>query len=244
MKLKRFFLSVVLSVFMVSSVWAASPARFTNGVTNVASDKTMGQYVAPDPSKVYGYFNDFFQYAATDWVLTTQETGSATEAIADDETGGVLLITNGTANNDSESFLFATGKKAWFKTKLKSNDGDKVHVFIGLHIVNTDPVNAAPTDGVYFEITGGATSFVVRKNGSSSTESAIATLGDDTFVTLGYYWDGTDNFYVFVNDVEVGTVSSGTLPDDEYLAVSFGVENEEASANTLEIDYVGSWMER
>jgi hypothetical protein len=220
----------------------------------------MGSYLAPDPTKVYGYFNDFFQYASTDWVLTTAEAGAgnAAEAIADDETGGVLTITNAGGNgdhdnfqlskdggtNDSESFLFAVGKKAWFKIRCKSNDGDKIHSFLGLHITNTDPVAAAPTDGVYFEITGGAVSFVVRKDSSSSTESSIATLGDDTFVTLGFYWDGIDTFTIYVNDSEVGTVSNGTLPDDEYLAVSFGVENEEASANTLEIDYIGAWMER
>jgi hypothetical protein len=239
----------------------SSPKRYSNGVSNVDAGKTMSQYPALDPTLTYGYFNDFFQYAATDWVLTTAEAGagSATEAIADDETGGVLTVTNAGGNgdhdnfqlskdggtNDSESFLFATGKKAWFKTRFKSNDGDKVHLFIGLHITNTDPVNAAPTDGVYFESTGGAVSFVVRKNASSTTEASIATLGDDTFVSLGFYWDGVNKFHVFINDVEhTATVGSGTLPDDEYLAVSFGVENEEAATNTLEIDYIGAWMER
>lgn len=238
----------------------ATPKRYSNGVSNIAAGKTMSQYPAPDPTLLYGYFNDFFQYAATDWVLTTAEAGAgnATEAIADDETGGVLVITNAGGNgdhdnfqlskdggtNDSESFLFAVGKKAWGKVKVKSNDGDKIHSFLGLHIVNTDPVNVAPTDGVYFEITGGVISFVVRKNGVSSVESSIGTLGDDIFKTLGFYWDGIDTFHVFVDDVEATSVSSGTLPDDEYLAVSFGVENEEASANTLEMDYIGIWMER
>jgi hypothetical protein len=238
----------------------STPKRFTNGVTNVASDKTMGQYLAPDPSLVYGYFNDFFQYAATDWVLTTQEAGagSAAEAIADDETGGVLTVTNAGGSgdhdnfqlskdggtNDSESFLFATGKKAWFKTRIKSNDGDKVHVFIGLHITNTDPQATAPTDGVYFEITGGVITCHVRKNSSSSSEVLGTALGDDTFVILGYYWDGVDTVYVFVNDSQVATIADSTLPDDEYLAVSFGVENEEADTNTLELDYIGAWMER
>ncbi len=237
-----------------------APKRFPDGVTNVASDKTFGQFLEPDPTKIYGYFNDFFQYDATDWVLTTAEAGagSASEAIADDETGGVLLITNAGGSgdhdnfqlskdggtNDSETYLFATGKKAWFSTKFKSNDGDQVHIFIGLHITNTDPVATAPTDGVYFEITGGVITFVVRKNGVSSSEVLTAILGDDTFISLGFYWDGVNSFRVFVNDSEVSnTVGSGTLPDDELLTLSFGVENEEADTNTLELHKIGAWME-
>ena len=238
----------------------SSPKRFTNGVATVAADKPMGQFPEPDPTKVYGYFNDFFQYAATDWVLTTAEggAGSATEAIADDETGGVLTVTNAGGNgdhdnfqlskdggtNDSESFLFALTKKAWFRIRFKSNDGDKIHSFLGLHIANTDPVNAAPTDGVWFEATGGNISFKSHKNSAGTTVSNITTLGDDTFKTLAFYWDGVDKFYLYVDDVLVSENSSVTIPDDEYLAVSFGVENEEAAANTIEIDYIGAWMER
>lgn len=238
----------------------SSPQRFKNGVTNVDIGKSMSQFPAPDPAKTYGYWNDFFTYAATDWVLTTAEAGAGTasEAIADDETGGVLLITNAGGSgdhdnfqlskdggtNDAETFKFAQGKKAWFKTKIKSNDGDQVHMFLGLHIANTDPVNAAPTDGIYFELTGGVINCQVRKNGVSSSETLIATLGDDTFIELGYYWDGVGLVNVFVNDAFVVSIGNGNLPDDEYLALSFGVENEEADTNTLEIDFIGAWMER
>jgi len=241
----------------------SSPKRFSNGVTNVEAGSTLGMMPALDPTKIYGYFNDFFQYAATDWVLSTTEAGagSASEAIADDETGGVLLVTNAGGSgdhdnfqlsrdggtNDSETFLFATGKKAWFKARFKSNDGDKVTTHIGLHIVNTDPVNAAPTDGVYFKTTTATAdiSLVCVKDSVSSVASGLGTLGDDTFVSVGFYWDGVDTIHVFVDDAEVATVTPGTtLPTDEYLAVSFGVENGEAAANTLEIDYIGAWMER
>ena len=240
----------------------SSPMRYVNGITNVASENVFGQFPQPDPTKVFGYFNDFFQYSATDWVLSTIEAGagSATEAISDTETGGVLLITNDAADgdhdnfqlshdggtNDSESFLFTAGKKAWFKARLKTSDADKVHVFIGLHITNADPVNAAPTDGLYFELTAGVLSCVMRKNAVSSSEILTPTpaLADGTFFTVGYHWDGVNTLYVYVNDIEVTTIGSTNLPNDEYLAVSFGVENEEAVAKTLSVDYIGVWMER
>ena len=103
-----------------------SPQRYTKGFTTAAQGTALGQFVEPDPTKVHGYLNDFYDYVAGDWVLTTQETGAATEVVADDEVGGVLTVTNGTADtdhdnfqlsidtgtNDSETFLFAAGKKA------------------------------------------------------------------------------------------------------------------------------------
>jgi len=239
-----------------------SPTRFTKGVTNRDANDPFGQFFETDPTRLHRYFNDFFVYAATDWVLTTAEAGAgnASEVIADDETGGVLLITNAGGSgdhdnfqlskdggtNDSETFLFAVGKKAWFDCRFKSNDGDQVTIHIGLHIVNTDPVNAAPTDGVYFKTTDdtGDISFLVRKDSTETASSGLGTLGDDTFVRLSYYWDGVDTFTVFVNGAEVTTTGSGNLPDDERLAISFAVENGEADTNTLELDYIGAWMER
>ncbi len=237
-----------------------TPRRYVNGVATREASHPFGQFLEPDPTRVFGYFNDFLQYTAADWVINDQATGSATEVIAEDETGGVLVLLNGTANtdfdnlqlsrdggtNDSETFLFAVGKKAWFDCRIKSNDGDKVTIHIGLHITNTDPVGTAPTDGVYFKVTTitGDISLHVRKDSVESLESGLATLGDDTFVRLSYYWDGVDTFTAFVNDVAVATIASGNLPDDELLTVSFGVENGEANDNTLELDYIGAWMER
>jgi len=244
----------------------STPKRFNNGVSNIPAGETMSNFPAPDPTLVVGYFNDFYTYAATDWVLTTAESGSgsASEALADDEIGGVLLVTNDDANgdhdnfqlskdggtNDSEIFRLIAGKKAWFKARFKSNDIDKVNVILGIHIVNTDPVNAAPTDGCYFQTTGGALSLRCVKNSTASTSSIYALASDDTFYTVGYYFDGVNTINYWLMDsannaLAVGTMTPGTaLPNDEYMPLSFGVENEESAANTLELDYIGFWMER
>jgi hypothetical protein len=239
-----------------------TPRRYVNGVATRDANHPFGQFFEPDPTRLHGYFNDFYTYAATDWVLTTAEAGAgnATEVIADDEVGGVLTITNAGGSgdhdnfqlskdggtNDAEVFTFATQKKAWFDTRFKSNDGDQVTIHIGIHIVNTDPVNAAPTDGIYFKTTDetGDISLLVRKNSTETSAAGLGTLGDDTFVRLSYYWDGVDTIYGYVDGVEKTSLSSGNLPDDDYMALSFGVENGEAAANTLELDYIGAWMER
>ena len=78
----------------------SSPKRFTNGVTNVASDKPMGQLLIPDPTSVHTFLEDFDVYTAADWTVT--EVGVATQALADGD-GGQLLITNAAADDDSSS---------------------------------------------------------------------------------------------------------------------------------------------
>jgi len=239
-----------------------SPRRYKKGVTNVDKGTTMGMFLDMDPSLVYGYFDDFYQYAAADWVISTAEggAGSATEALSDTGLGGALVLTNAAGSgdhdflqlskdggtNDSETFKFQSGKKLWFKIRFQGNDVDQSLYYAGLYITNTDPPNSAPTDGVYFRSDDGDAyvDLVVTKNSTSTTTTQIATMKDATNIVLGYKWDGVDKIYYYVNETEVGYSATTNLPNDECLALSFGIENGEAAANTMTIDYIGAWMER
>jgi len=49
---------------------------------------------------------------------------------------------------------------------------------------------------------------------------------------------------VYQNNVLAGTVVSTNAPDDEELALSFGIQNGAAAAKTLTVDYVGAYKER
>lgn len=238
----------------------SSPQRYADGVTNIAKGKTLSEMPTLDPTVTHGYFNDFFQYAATDWVVSTSGTG--TLAVSDTVTGGALVITPGAATegkfdsiqlsrdggtNDSEVFLFATGKKAWFKTRIYGADVDQMEIDIGLCIVNTDLRNSAPTDGVWFssDDATGDVDLIIAKNSSQVKVSGVTTMSDTTWVSLGYYWDGIDTIHYFVDDVKKGEVYVGTsLPDDEYLTVTISNETGEGAANALSVDYIGAWMER
>ena len=212
-----------------------------------------------DPTKVYGYFNDFFEYTATDWVVSTSGTGAV--AVSDTITGGAAVLTTGTGDNehdwmqlsndggtdDSEVFLFATGKKAWFKARFKMGDVTQNEYMLGLFIENTDPRAAAPSDGIWFESVDATTDLdlIITKNSSNTTASGIHTMVDNTFVAIGFYWDGISTIHYFINDVEIGSIGVGTsLPDDEYVSLVWGNENGEVGAQTMTIDYIGAWMER
>lgn len=229
-----------------------SPTRFTSGVSTAASSSALAMFGMPDPTKWHVYFNDFDTYTAAEWTITTTEAGagSATEALTD-IAGGALLVTNDAADNDAdffqkvgESFRFVAGKKTFFKTRFKTSDATQTDLIFGLVITDTTPL--ANSDGVYFLKADDAATVVlaVNKNSTATTSSALATLADDTFVTLAFYYDGKSEVQAFVDDVKVSTLATTNLPDDEDLTVTFGIQNGAAAAKTLTLDYILAAQER
>jgi hypothetical protein len=227
--------------------------HFTSGVTNVGTDSTLGKFKAPAPHKYHTYFNDFDTYLASDWTITTTEdgTGSATEALADGD-GGLLLVTNAAGDNDhdffqlvKEGYKYEAGKQLAFHMRFKTNDATQTDIVAGLQLTDTTPLDV--TDGIFFlKADGAATiSFIVEKNSTQSTLTLPNSLADDTFMTLGFVYDPKDQkFHVFQNNVLAGTVVSTNAPDDEELALSFGIQNGAAAAKTLTVDYIGASKER
>lgn len=228
-----------------------TPVRFPNGVTNAAPTSLTGNLIGPDPTKMQVFFNDFDRYAAADWVITTTELGasSATEALTD-EGGGVLLITNDAADNDNdffqtvgELFTFTAGKKLFFKARFKTSDATQSDIVMGLQVRDTSPL--AVSDGVYFMKDDGDTNldFYVTGSSSSTTATAVSTLADATYVVVGFYYNGVDEVQYFVDDVKLGTLATTNLPTTE-LTVSFGIQNGEAVAKTMSVDYIFVAKER
>jgi len=227
--------------------------HFTSGVTNVSGDGTLGKLKAPAPHKYHSYFNDFDTYLASDWTITTTEagTGSATEALADGD-GGLLLVTNAAGDNDhdffqlvKEGYKYEAGKQLAFNIRFKTSDATQTDIVAGLQLTDTTPLDV--TDGIFFLKEDGSTSisFIVEKDSTQSTLTLPNALADDTFMTLGFVFDPKDQkFHVFQDNVLAGTVVNTNAPDDEELTVSFGVQNGEAVAKTMTIDYVGAMKER
>ena len=227
--------------------------HFRNGVSNQAPGNPLFEYPYLDPFKYYSYVNDFFTYTAGDWTITTTEAGSgaATEALASTSAGGLLLVTNDDADNDldffnlkTEAFKFVAGKKTFFKARFAVSDATQSDFVMGLQITDTTPL--AVSDGVYFMKDDGDASldFHVEKDGSDTTASAIATVSDATMLVAGFYYDGKSAIEYYVDDVKLGTSVTTNLPDDEELAVSFGIQNGAAAAKTMTVDYIFVSQER
>lgn len=193
-------------------------------------------------------FNDFMRptdYDTNDWTLTTVElgAGSATEAISNAD-GGILLITNDAADDDSDFFQlaketvkFEAGKRILFAMRLKVSDATQCDFVAGLQITDTTPL--AVTDGVYFRKDDGDAflDFVVVKDSAATTDTAIFTVSSDTYMVLAFEYNGYDAIYPWINGVRGQKVAVTNLPDDEELTLSFGIQNGEAVAKTMSVDY-------
>lgn len=223
--------------------------RFQNGVNNREVGDIFNSLPTMDPTRLHAFFDDFDAYLAGDWTVT--DVGAATQALAD-ANGGRLLITNaGGGGNSSfldkvgESFLFETGKKAFFRALIQVNDAVQSDFVVGLQI--TDPTPLAVTDGVYFRKDDGDAllDFVAIKNSVAVTAAGIATVVDATDLEVAFYWDGISRIWYGVNGSALGYIDPGvSLPDDEVLTVSFGIQNGEAVSKTMLVDYIYAAMER
>ena len=223
--------------------------RFPNGVTNVGEDSPFADLAMPAPTKFHTYYEDFDYYVAANWTVTETQAG-ATQALTDGD-GGLLLITNTAADNDlvslqkvGESYRFASGKELFFEARLKVSDATQSDVVIGLQITDTTPLDVS--DGVFFIKADGSTSvsLLVEKDNTATTTSSVATMVNDTFISLGFYYDGASSIQYSVNGVVVGTSVTTNLPDDEDMTVSIALQNGEAVAKTMTVDYVFVAKER
>ena len=223
--------------------------RFPFGLTNVNELNSLADLGMPSPTKFHSYMEDFDYYASADWTVTETDAG-ATQALTDGD-GGLLLVTNTAADNDlvaiqkkGESFRFASGKKLFFEARFKVSDATQSDLAIGLQITDTTPLDV--TDGVFFIKADGSTSvsFLVEKNGTATTATAVATMANDTFITLGFNYDGGSVMEYCVNGVVTGTAVTTNLPDDEDLTISFAIQNGEAVAKTMTVDYIFVAKER
>lgn len=199
------------------------------------------------------FMNDFHTYVAGDWVITTTETGagSATEAIGN-EANGVLVITNDDADNDAdffqsvgESFKFASNKRLMFKSRFKVSDATNCEFVMGLAIRDTTPLSVS--DAIYFRKDNGNAEldFHVKKDNTPSFDLNIFTVLDDTYLTLEAYYDGIGSGVdYYVNGTMLGALPLTNAPDDEELAITFGIQNGEAAAKVMTVDYIKAVQER
>ena len=231
--------------------------NFPNGITNNKRQNVLGDLKNTDPTSYHTFFNDFDTFDSTQWNITTTEAGagSSTEVI-NNEDGGILLVTNDDADNDNdfiqlakETFKFESGKKLFFKARFRVSDATESDFAIGLQITDTSPLSVS--DGVFFQKDDGDAllDFYIKKDSTATTSTAIATIVDNTYITVGFLYDGSNliKYYAGTNSknpTELGNSVVTNLPDDEEMTISFGIQNGEAVAKSMSIDYIFVAKER
>lgn len=220
--------------------------NYPNGVTNAAIGTALQTFTAPDPTVSHTYFNDFDVYTAGDWTNTA--TGSVTNSIVAGD-GGWLGLVNSAANNDLNSlqlkvatFAVTAGREAWFKTRFKTSSATNAALIIGLIQTTTTPLTV--TNGVYFSKAAATTTLTLKATASSTTSTVnVGTMADDTFVTVGWHYDGRSTVFAYINGSRVASIPTTNLPSSA-LNLTLAEANGTAAAITTTIDYVLCSTER
>jgi len=252
---KRFLLAAVAVILATPAV--AAPQGFRDGFNNLPASHWMSGrdfLEIPYPARWETYFEDFGVYRSGDFSVT--ETGSGTRVMADANPSS-LLITNAAADNDVNTFqvdgngstgevwTVPVGKKFYFEIKFKTSDATQSDLFLGLAVEDGTLVASAPANYLAFTKDDGD-ALIDFHSVSSSTDTAstgVATLVADTYTTLAFYWNGVSTIQIAVDNVLVATASNVTPPTTE-MKVSFAVQNGEAVAKTMNVDYIFVARER
>lgn len=223
----------------------AAPTRYPNGVTNVAKTDPLGMFGMPDPTKWHVYFNDFDQDIPSDWTETATSAGTGTSAAAvTDADGGVLRITTAANEDDGlfiespgESFLIEAGKKAFIKARFQVGDAAQSDLIIGLHSTDTTPLDATLRFAFVSEDGSAALFFNVDDDTTDEDSSTVATLADDTWITVAAYYDGKGTIELYADGSKITTMTDVDVPGAE-MAIGFGYLNGAAGAETTDFDYI------
>lgn len=243
-----------------------TPTRFpVGGLTTAAQTDPLGLFGLPDPTKWIYYFNDMANGwdvlpNATDQNYIVTKTGAGTVAGAN-ALGGAVLLTNAAANNDAifiqkkpEAFAWSADKRMFFETRFQCSDASLTQLVFGLQITDITPL--AVSDGLFFIKASASTAFgfAAFKASAGVTTAGVATLATATNIRLGFAYngrpiqiDGTTyyQFQIFVNGVQTSVVNAlaANVPTVT-LCPSIGIQNGEAVAKTLTVDYIFAAVER
>lgn len=142
---------------------------------------------------------------------------------------------------------------AW-QVKLKWEDVSVMKVFVGLHVHKNQATISSTLGGncIGFSnitdhngsiLAAGALKAVSRASSSQSgTENSVATIADNTYITLGCEWDGTTLRY-FVDDAEAAAYTTNIPADGTTLAPSVCFTGTEAAQDKMTIDYMAWYAE-
>ena len=202
----------------------SNPTRLYSGLSTAYPNETLYSFPFLDPfhtgsTQALGsstYVNDFNTLIGTDYTVTGT---SSAFAVAAGQGGWATLTPGGTttassAYKNGTFFAFTAGQRAWFTTRIKASAiASTISLYAGMQ------KGSATTDGLWFaKAASTATiSLVSTVNSTATTLVAnVATMVADTFVELGWYYDGTDLI------VYSGSATSTTGPVARVTAPTIG----------------------
>jgi hypothetical protein len=183
------------------------------------------------------------------------------------EVGGVIEVAGNDADNDEGSIstggnsgvmgkvTASSGKPLWFEARVKkaSIADNALAFFIGMSeeglaaadTLANDTGEVASKDFIGFQTLhaeGETILGIYRKAGQNkgTVTGATATLVADTYIKVGFYFDGFSTLTYYINGLPVGTVtdiSAATFPNDEELALLWATKVGAAAESKAQIDW-------
>lgn len=210
---------------------------FGNGVTKYITD--FGSLPSDDTTT-----------RPTEFAVNVVEIGGTSSAVINDLAGGALIMS--AAGNEDDGISLQLGNPnlgrwlslaaeypTYFGIEFAVNDADQTEVLFGACVTDADPIGAL-TDGIYFRsVDESAVLNFVLEQDSVETVTAVATLTDDTYVTVEFFYNGSD-MEVYVNGELVTTIADTdeNFPNDELLRLTLSMLSGEATANTC----IAKWV--
>jgi len=160
-------------------------------------------------------------------------------AAAGSENNGVKLQLGDELAGAGEGVDFSGKYPTYFGCKFKVNDADQTDVLVGFFITDTTALDGG-TDGLYFRSVDEKTGlYLVCEKDEEETSTSCATLGDDTYVTAEFYYDGV-NVSVYIDGSLAATVADTdtNFPDDELLRLTIEFLTGNSSAATMTMQWI------
>lgn len=238
----------------------SKPVRYPKGVSNQPSYSPLGDFPIPSPLAAHVLVDDFDNYTAAQWTVTTTTGSTALTA----GNGGLVIQSTAATLNDIQAnvktpaaFAPVAGQGVWFMWRGQLANASDCTMQVGLQ---TGGTFLAPTDGIFFTKAAAATSvsLVVRAAGTSTTV-AIPTFAfaNATNAMLAYYYDGRQIVAWAANSPSTGvpvtnpgtsnslsvytaTIGTQTLTNLPTAALSpaFGLSAGSAAVRTMTTDYI------
>ena len=231
----------------------SNPTRFSNGVSTNDAQYLWGNYPLPAPFTSSGssltgvaqYANDFVSSVAEYTVTGTSSTLALTAG-----NGGLAILTPGgtttatAAYKTASNVAFVAGNQLWFNARFKASavSGTK-SFYVGLR------AGSSANDGIWFAKAASSTSInLVSVVGSTSTTlvTGVATAAADTYLDLGFYYNGTD-ILVYSGDTMVARVSAPTIGSSGTTLTSANLgpvmQITPTATDTLTVDYIAASVE-
>ena len=231
----------------------SNPTRFSNGVSTNDAQYLWGNYPLPAPFTSSGssltgvaeYANDFVSSVAEYTVTGTSSTLALTAG-----NGGLAILTPGgtttatAAYKTASNVAFVAGNQLWFNTRFKASAVSSTKSFyVGLR------AGSSANDGIWFSKAASSTSvnLVSVVNSTSTTlVTGVATAAADTYLDLGFYYNGTD-ILVYSGDTMVARVSAPTIGSSGTTLTSANLgpvmQITPTATDTLTVDYIAASVE-